>query len=259
MKNFFLPLLFFILTSCSLFRTEDEYSEILSENNFTYNRDDYLEVLTVINSELKRSYAVQLMPLSANNKNYFTRLIKKITDNNELIFKTQLNPQIFIVKDKRPFYFSLPKDSIYISLGLIQRYLSNESFLALVLAHELYRLENNLYPKLKFVGKGYADLDEIIEQTRIDFNVKKVLNQWTYHILKRSGFDEGQYLAWIQIQNRNYLDFALQIGINSYIFNEELSFKEFLASESRQNQELELDIKNSPDFYRFIEQFHTKY
>jgi len=72
---------------------------------------------------------------------------------------------------------------------------------------------------------GFCTTEKMISITRIKPEIKNKVNEWAYFALKRAGFDPSAYLNWIQVQNRNTLDFSLYLGDAIGISREEYLFK----------------------------------
>jgi hypothetical protein len=83
--------------------------------------------------------------------------------------------------------------------------------------------------------------------------MKYQINEWTYFILKRAGFDASAYLNWIQVQNRNTLDFSLYLGDATSISKEEYYFKNFMARQGVLGFERKINEANSSkQFYKLL-------
>ncbi len=219
-----------------------------------YHETDFVDHLNQINLFLKQSEKNKLITYNKKIENYFTTLSSKIISNNELFFKRIKKVQIEVVKDARPFHFSMPGSSIYISLGLIKKYINHESELAAVIAYELVRLENSLYNKMIILPNGYIDVDRLVVLLRSDLKEKNEIHKWAYYLIKRAGFDESLYLSWLQLMNRNTVDFQFFLGDVAVISREESLFKRFLVT-LKEDITLEENKTISPSiFYQVVNQ-----
>ncbi len=184
-------------------------------------------------------------------KKYLENLINDIIINNEIFFKNLKKGHVTIIKTDSPLHFSLPKGEIFLSTGLIHKYIKNESMLACVLTFELVRSEKVLYPKQTIIPTGYLSLERMLSLNRLTLTEKMEVHKWAHHLSVRSGFDGEYYLSWLQVQNRNTADFFLQVGDANQLTREESLFKAFLIKSSSEDQVV--SRKNSTkNFYIFI-------
>lgn len=173
---------------------------------------------------------------------------------NELFFTKKTMPQFHIIKDLRPFHFSLPGRKIFLSVGLLSKYIKNEGLLASVLTYELIRSEKLLYPPVMVIPFGFLETEQILSLLRLPFEMKMKIHKWSFHSLRRSGIDPDFYLSWLQIQNRNNLDFMMQLGDTNAIAREETVFKLFLVALGKRMKKKDY---SSPKFYQFIRTFEA--
>jgi hypothetical protein len=169
-----------------------------------------------------------------------------------LFFKNLKSLKINIIRDERPYYFSLPQNEIYVSTGLFKKYINHESELMSVIAYEMIRLEKKIYNKAMIIPTGYLTVERILSMNRIGYEIKNELHKWSFYILKRSGYDASIYLSWLQILNRNTIDFQGLLGDTSSISREESMFKKFLVDIKEAVSIEEGKTSSSPDFYKFI-------
>jgi hypothetical protein len=83
---------------------------------------------------------------------------------------------------------------------------------------------------------------------------KYQINEWSYFVLKRSPASiASAYLNWIQVQNRNTLDFSLFLGDAISISKEEQLFKNFMAKQGVASVEKKINEANSSRaFYKLF-------
>ena len=89
--------------------------------------EDYLAHLASFEKMFLATDGVQTLSLKSQEYEYVDNLIIEIYQNNELFFKKNVKPRLHIIKNETPFHFSLPGASLFISTGLINRYVKHES------------------------------------------------------------------------------------------------------------------------------------
>jgi hypothetical protein len=162
-------------------------------------------------------------------------------------------PRFHVVKNKTPFIFSLPKAQFFISSGLVERYLKSEEIFVSALASEILKSNRNIYEKRMMLPLGFYSSEKMILMTRLRPEIKFKINEWTYFVLKRAGYDSSVYLNWIQVQNRNTLDFSLFLGDAVGISKEEHLFKNFMAKQGVIGVEKKIvEANSSKPFYKLL-------
>lgn len=212
---------------------------------------DYSDHLNSLKQAFLQTPGTKTYKLTANAKKYIQELCVQIISNNEIFFKNLKSANVTIVDTESPLHFSLPKGEIFLSNGLIYKYIKHESMLVSILAYELVRSENLLYSKQTIVPIGYVPLERILVLSRLGLEEKMEIHKWAHYITVRSGFDGEYYLSWLQTQNRNTADFILQVGDANLINREESLFKAFLIKNSTEN-EVSGKKNSSKIFYSFI-------
>jgi hypothetical protein len=185
------------------------------------------------------------------SKKYLESLTAEIVAKNEIYFKHLKQANVTILNISAPLHFSLPKGEIFLSSGLISKYLKHESMLVSILSYELVRSENFLYPKKIIIPLGYLTLERMLNFCRLTLDEKMSIHKWAHSLTVRSGFDGEYYLSWLQTQNRNTADFILQVGDANIINREESLFKAFLIKNTM-NEEMPGKKNSSKPFYSFI-------
>ena len=99
---------------------------------------------------------------------------------------------------------------------------------------------------------GHLTTSRILGLMRLKTIDKVEIHKWAFYTLKRVGIDPDIYLSWLQIQNRNSLDFAVQLGDTSSISREESLFKAFLIEQSNAKSNQTKYERSSRDFYSFV-------
>ena len=205
--------------------------------------------------ELKKPY---LKEQNSNHYNiplkhdrYLIELTSKIVKNNELFFTSKNEVKFHIIKSDIPFFFSLPGLEIFLSSALLLRYIGSENLLYCVLAYELVRSEKNVYRKIRLVPTETITSERMLSLLRLQSDEKVEIHKWAHYLLKRSNIDADFYLSWLQIQNRNSLDFRFQLGDVRSITREEALFKAYLVKSSKDGIISDKTDRSSKDFYSF--------
>jgi hypothetical protein len=241
-----------VLVSCASKKTVTRFSNIGETQ-----AHDYSEHLQNVGNDYRKSGLVNLISLNAKSREYLIGLHKRITKNNELFFQNEdSKPEFYIIGSKTPFVFSLPGNQYYFSSGLLTKYLNNEELLAAVLTIEMVRVDKNLYEKKILVPTGSLSTEMMLSITGISLELKSEINKWAYYVLKRAGIDPFVLLNWIQLQNKNTLDFSMQMGSALRITKEEASFKNFVVQQGAfdERQDIRLPRSSGRDFYSFLHQ-----
>ena len=241
------------LSSCGSFiiPTKTSKNSDLADGYRPTSPKDYEDHLAGLKDPFLKSPGVKIHKLNEGAQKYIEGLVSDIIANNEIFFKKLKSGKVTILDSESPLHFSLPKGEIFISSGLITKYMKNESMLVCVLSFELVRSEKLLYPRQTIVPIGYLTLDRMLNLNRLALDEKMEVHKWAHHLTVRSGFDGEYYLSWLQSQNRNTADFILQVGDANQITREESLFKAFLIKST--NEEQVIARKNSSkSFYTFI-------
>jgi hypothetical protein len=247
-----IPLLL-LITSCSLLNKlpwTGKDKKLIPQKYEYMGATDYLDHINNLGEEYLKSKDVKVLNISSKSKLFIETIVAQILNNNGNIFKAEREIKIHIVKSNSPFYFGLPNGKIFLSSSLLKKYLTNENLLALVLASEMMRIEKRTYQKVSIVPLGYISTERLISLTRIPFEERTELNKWTFYISRRAGFDSQEVLSWIQLRNKNTLDFSLQIGDTQQVAREESLFKNFLIKKAIDNADRKKN-NSSKNFYEF--------
>jgi hypothetical protein len=242
-----------ILSSCSSFiiPLKTSKSSNLTGNYKEMSGQDYEDHLASLKSPFLNSPDTKVFRLDEQTRKYIENLLSDIIANNEIFFKKLKRGTINVLDTESPLHFSLPKGEIFVSRGLITKYIKNESMLVCVLSYELVRSERLLYPKQTIIPIGYIPLEKMLNLNRLTLDEKMEVHKWAHHLTIRSGFDGEYYLSWLQAQNRNTADFILQVGDANQITREESLFKAFLIKSTNDDQVIPRK-DSSKSFYTFI-------
>lgn len=212
---------------------------------------DFEDHLAALKEPFLNGQGVRVVRLDKSSGSYISGLLNELIVNNEIFFKKLRSAKVTVLASDSPLHFSLPKGEIFLSQGLITKYIKNESMLVGVLAYELVRSEKLLYPKQSIIPTGYVSLERMLNLNRLNLQEKMEVHKWAYHLTVRSGFDGEYYLSWLQTQNRNTADFILQVGDANQINREESLFKAFLIKNPDDEQVISRKT-SSKKFYSFI-------
>lgn len=253
MKYINLILIFVFISGCSLFKSADEKESDLIDlsNRPEYQNKDYLDQMKSLESSYLKTNGIQKIRLSGNSKRYFDSIVNQIQKNNELFFDDSIEPSLTVIDSEVPFHFSLPGKKIFVSSGLINKYIKSEKLLYCLVIYELIRSEKGVYRKQIIIPTGFYSTVKMLSTMRLSISDKVEIHKWAFYLLKRIGIDTDNYLSWLQIQNRNSVDFSMQLGDLSVISREESLFKAFIIKNT-DKKSIKYHAGSSRGFYRFI-------
>ncbi len=192
------------------------------------SRLDYADHLASLKGAFLSTPGMRAYEMSRTSTAYLNNKVAEIIGNNENFFKDLKEGHVTVLDIESPLHFSLPKGVIFLSKGLLAKYMKHESMLVSVLSYELVRSEKLLYPKETLVPTGNVPVERMIMLNRLTLKEKMEVHKWAFHLTMRSGYDGEYYLSWLQTQNRNTADFIMQVGDANQINHEESLFKAFL-------------------------------
>ena len=251
MKKLFIAKLFILLfiVGCS---TADKNSNDFSSLGEPATKD-YIDHLASMGPVYLSSDEVKEIKLKTESVQLLEQIYERIISNNEILLSKANKPRFHVILNRTPFIFSLPKAQFFISSGLIEKYLKSEDLFVAALTAEIIKSDRNIYEKRLMIPLGYQSTERMIQVTRLRPETKFQLNEWCYFVLKRSGFDASAYLNWIQVQNRNTLDFSLYLGDAIGISKEEHLFKNFMTKQGIASVEKKINEANSSRaFYNLL-------
>lgn len=246
--------LLLILSSCSTFKipTKKKGKNLSYSGYQEMDERDFVDHFASQKEPFLATPGIQTTKLSARNKKYLQDLVNDIISKNEIFFTNLRMAKVTILDTPSPLHFSFPKGEIFISSGLIAKYIKHESMLVGILSFELVKSEKVLYPKQVIIPLGYSPLERVLTLNRLNLDEKMEVHKWAHYLTIRSGFDGEYYLSWLQTQNRNTADFILQVGDANQINREESLFKAFLIKNSNEEDNVILKKNSSKAFYTFI-------
>lgn len=226
--------------------------EVVLENYSHYENKDYIDHLKSLKYDYLDSINTKEINLDKYRQRYLNKVVEAIIENNELFFTKEKKGHVHIINDEAPFHFSLPGKNIFISSGLIKKYIKSENILFCLLTYELIISEKNIYKKRIIIPTGAVETRRILSLLRLKIDEKVEVHKWAFYILKRIGLDTDNYLSWLQIQNRNSVDFSLQLGDIGSISREESLFKAFIIKNTEKKKISKKYKGSSKDFYSFV-------
>lgn len=235
----------------------DKKNDLVGGSFDEMSQDDYLDHLNSLKGAFLATPGIKTVTVDHKVRAYLESVVATIIGNNEIFFKTLKSSTITILDFEAPLHLSLPGGEIFISKGLIAKYIKHESMLVSVLAYELVRMEKKVYPKETVVPVGYLSLERMINLNRLSLDEKMEVHKWAHHLTVRSGYDGEYYLSWLQIQNRNTADFILLVGDANLISREESLFKAFLIKQSIEDNVISKK-NSSKGFYGFLNTIRDK-
>lgn len=244
---FKLFLLLTFLMSCSRFNYLKKEFPFNYRNNAEV--EDYREHLSHIAKSYISSNKSKLIKVSNSSKKYLFDLVNRIKNNNEIIFQDKAEIKLYLVKDSRPFIFSLPNGYYFISRGLVNNYIRSEDIFISMFVYELIRNELTIYKKISEIPYEKSTLSRVLQVTNLELETRNELNILTYKVLKRAGFDPEARLLWIQMVNKNSIDFSIMYESPNVIPKEEYLFKNYISNNKSDNFEYERNSTRS--FYSF--------
>lgn len=248
LRALFFACLITVMTSCSFVSLERKDIIVHNDEILETSNNDYLDQLEKNASIYISSNKNSIVKLSRRSNKYLENIITNIIDNNELLLPSAKKISVYIINEKAPFIFSFPGYKIFISKGLIKKYLTNESILICALAYEVIKSGRNMYERNTYIPTGFLDTKKISTMVRINSKNRLIIFKWTFIALQRANYDATAVLNWIQTINRNNTEFSWQIGDSKGVLGEEFQFKTFLAS---QGLEINSDgaFNSSRNFY----------
>jgi hypothetical protein len=240
-----------LLCSCSLFKGENEDKKLELTGYEKYETEDFSSHLASFERSFLNTPEIKELKLREYRSKYIYDLINKIINKNKIFFSKKTRPKFFIIKDDTPYHFSLPNRKIFLSSGLFKKYVQNESLLICVLTFELIRTEKEIYKKTMIIPTGNLDSKRLLPLLRLNALQKMKIHKWAFRLLKKLEIDSDTYLSWLQIQNRNSIDFSMQLGDINVISREEALFKEFVIENSRGERKRKYK-RSTKAFYSFL-------
>ncbi len=253
--------IFFLCVSCSsieYFLPDIKKDRYLSTKKKGIGKNDFLIHFIYLGKDFVNSNKNNSIPLSQKTQSYLKALVGRLVENNRQLYTSNMKLKFHIIENNKPFYFSLPGGSYFYSTGIFKKYIKHEEILMAILSIQTFRTFRNIYEKKTLVPVGYIELEKMIYLTKISLKHKIEINKWAYFTLEKSNLDPSIILNWIQIRNKNILDFTFMDGDRSAISREEFAFKNFVATIEKDELKTNIQRNSSMQFYRFIKNILEK-
>lgn len=248
----FLFLCAFLFTSCA--QLESLYKKtnpIIPNSEIKGVADnDYVAHLKKLDKFLKNNPRVKYKRMGYRSRLYLNEVFKRVVSNNELLLPQDVDPEFNLIVDRIPYIFSFPGYKFYFSTGLIRKFLKNESLLLSALTFEIIKSGRNIFEKKRILPVGIVTAKQALGLTKVDFKSKLEIYRWTYFALRRAEYDAAAILNWIQLQNKNSVEFSWLIRDPQGVTREESSFKSFLVGQGVEQFEIS-EVNSSQGFYKF--------
>jgi hypothetical protein len=241
-----------LLSSCAIFKGKSDKIDIYDEYSL-YEKKDYIDHLSSLNEAYIKTSGIRILKVNGRDYKYLENIYNKVISNNERLISSPYKPEFYLIKSNTPLYFSLPKGKIFFSTGLIKKFFTNESLLIAALAFETIKSNLGIYQKKILVPTGDMKTERILSIIRVKSTIRVEIYKWSFITLDRAGYDPYSVLHWLQTQNRNTLDFALNLGNRDEVSREEFMFKNFIVKEGfREREEKQFEVNSSKGFYNFL-------
>jgi hypothetical protein len=253
MPKLSLMIILIFFSSCSQFEVEKRIfnGEVLNK--------DYVDQLTSFGPDYLKSSEITEIVLSNESRKYIKSIFRRFKENNENFLNKEGEPSFHLIKDQKAFLFSLPNEQYFFSTGLFQKYFKSEQLFLAALSAEIVKSNKVVYEKKVIVPLKFYSTEKMLQITRVTLETKNKINEWSYIVLKRAGVDPFSYLNWIQVQNRNNLDFSFYLGEIGNINREEQMIKNFIVKENIGKLERKANESNSSkEYYQFLKNTESK-
>jgi len=166
-------------------------------------------------------------------------------------YKSVTALEVYYYDDQQPFYLLSPDGRLILSIGLIEKYVRNQPLLSVILLEAILRIKHNYFYKIIFIPTGIITVEQMLSVLKLDLKSKTNINEWIYYYLKKNNGDVVSILDWVQVKNRNSLDFSL-LNNNGYSPLEEEKVLKNIFLKGRNLELFHEEVSLSPKvFYRF--------
>ncbi|MGB0453648.1 MAG: hypothetical protein ACPGJV_08025 [Bacteriovoracaceae bacterium] len=219
-----------LLSSCGIldfYKTKPTYKP-----SSQYSPEDYVRQISFLGQSYLKQNKSLILPISKQSQEYFRSIYTRVTARAEKYLKYPIprkDIKVVILKMKSPLYFCLPDGTFVFSSRLFEKYLDNEDLFVAVFSTLIYMAHNHIYRKQIFYPKGSITTRELLQMVYLSPEVRFEVNKWGYFIMSRAGFDSSAFLSFIQIKNKNVLEFSMMYKDLNVISREEYNFKNFIV------------------------------
>jgi hypothetical protein len=255
--NFFkIVLMITIFSSCSSIK------DFIYQDSLRYDRaqslvlvepSDYIDQLDYFGQQyITNEKAIKL---TGNLATYLEEIYHQLSSKNEIVFDDEKKPTFYVLKDSSSYHFSLPGRAFVFSSGLFKRFISNEEILIGILSYESIRSLKAVYKKNQIIPSDQMQVDSFLKLFSLDSEEKMMVDQWVYVVLKRSGFDPGAYLKYLQMRNK-INDASLVASRSAHdMVREELMYKSFMVKQKVKGRGVSVNKENSSKSFYVLSKF----
>lgn len=242
---------FFILSSCSFLPVGQRDKNLNAYKKI--NKDEARSQLEFLAKELIASKKITYVKIDKAIEDYLKEKHNQFRKNLPSFFSKKVAPLKFkIIKDKSPFFFSLPGNYFFFSSSLIKKFLNNEQIFLAAFASEMIRGQHNIFKRKTIIPVGEIHLERLISMVRIPESERVKMWKWAYFALQKSGIDGSAVLNLIQLQNKNSVEFIYMLGGKHNLSKEEFLFKNFLSKQKSIEFQEKRTENTSKYFYRLL-------
>ncbi|EQC43331.1 hypothetical protein [Bacteriovorax sp. Seq25_V] len=256
MDKILLFLLVITLSSCALLKGKDE--TYATNYKREMGSEDYAKHLEAITKKFVDKNKKKIRKISSANDPYIKYLVDRISQNNEIVISKNKKVDLYIVEDRRPFYFSMPEGNIFISSQMFIKYFKSEDIFISAFTSEFAKSTLWIYQKQILIPREDYKIESMIKFARLPFIEKVKLNNLSYEMMKRSGYDPAAQLLWLQTQNRNTIDFSFMYEVPSEMAREEFYLKNYIVSKGDESS-ITYERNSSRMFYNLKQKIEKAY
>ena len=227
----------------------------MTEQELPYRKkQDFFDHTVLLAQDFKKNHQKKMIFLSSSSREYIRNLSGKIKSGNDFLFSGFNNEKIFIIHDNKSFHFSFPNGHIFLSTGLLRKYIQHEGLLASVLIIEMIRSHKRIFSKKILIPTGVLSFNDLAPLTKIDLTMRNRINKWTIFTLRKSGFNPLSLLQLLQIKNKNFYDFFETLEEGTIASLEEVEVKNFLLKNKFFKDITNFSKNSSSEFYFFMKE-----
>jgi hypothetical protein len=254
-----LCLIFSLLTSCSQIKGFLYYDQLRYERANNLNLiaiTDYIDQLDYIGKQyIDHEKAIKL---TGNLASYLEEIYYQLSSKNEIVFDDDKKPVFYILRDTSSYHFSLPGRIFVFSSELFKRFISNEEVLIGILSYESIRSLKAVYNKNNIIPSNVIPKESFLSLFAIASEEKMLVDQWVYIVLKRSGFDPGAYLKYLQMRNKLNENLSISAHASHDMVKEELMYKSFMVKQKIKGRSVSVNKENSSKRFYYLSKFVEK-
>jgi hypothetical protein len=259
MKYFNLILVLSLFASCSNikeFLYQDASRFERAETLALVEPVDYIDQLDFIGQRyIDQEKAIKL---TGGIASYLEEIYLQLSSKNEIVFDDDKKPLFYVLKDNLSYHFSLPGRVFVFSSELFKRFVSNEEILIGILSYESIRSLKAVYKKNKIIPSETIPRESFLKLFALDSEEKMMVDQWVYIVLKRSGYDPGAYLKYLQMRNKINEESLISARAGHDMVREELMYKSFMVKQKIKGRGVSVNKGNSSKNFYVLSKFVEK-